>query len=179
MVENEVKRQVNLIEIKNELQKRDAKVLDEIYNLNDIFEKTNSKIISKAISKDGNVFAIKLKGFKGLIGKEIQPERRFGTELAAYAKKMGVSGIFHTDELPAYGITLEEVEEVSKILKLSKDDAFIIVADEEEKARNAITEVQRRAKIAIIDVPEETRKALDNANSDYLRITFNCQPYVC
>ena len=169
MVENEVKRQVNLIEIKNELQKRDAKVLDEIYNLNDIFEKTNSKIISKAISKDGNVFAIKLEGFKGLIGKEIQPERRFGTELAAYAKKMGVSGIFHTDELPAYGITLEEVEEVSKILKLSKDDAFIIVADEEEKARNAITEVQRRAKIAIIDVPEETRKALDNANSDYLR----------
>jgi len=64
---------------------------------------------------------------------------------------------------------LSEVEEVSKLLKLSKDDAFIIVADEEEKARNAITEVQRRAKIAIIEVPEETRKALDNANSDYLR----------
>jgi glutamyl-tRNA(Gln) amidotransferase subunit E len=169
MVENEVKRQVNLIEIKNELQKRDAKVLDEIYNLNDIFKKTDSKIIFKAISTGGNVFAIKLEGFKGLIGKEIQPDRRFGTELAAYAKKMGVSGIFHTDELPAYGITCEEVEEVSKLLKLSKDDAFIIVADEEEKARNAITEVQRRAKIAIIEVPEETRKELDNANSDYLR----------
>ena len=169
MVENEVKRQVNLIEIKNELQKRDAKVLDEIYNLNDIFKKTDSKIISRAISKDGNVFAIKLEGFKGLIGKEIQPDRCFGTELAAYAKKMGVSGIFHTDELPAYGIILEEVEQVSKLLKLAKDDAFIIVADEEEKARNAIIEVQRRAKIAIIEVPEETRKALDNANSDYLR----------
>ena len=169
MVENEVKRQVNLIEIKNELQKRDAKVLDEIYNLNHIFKKTDSKIISKAISKGGNVLAIKLEGFNGLIGKEIQPDRRFGTELAAYAKKMGVSGIFHTDELPAYGITQEEVEEVSKLLKLSKDDAFIIVADEEEKARNAITEVQRRAKIAVKEVPEETRKALDNANSDYLR----------
>ncbi len=106
-------------------------------------------------------FAIKLEGFKGLIGKEIQPGRRFGTELAAYAKKMGVSGIFHTDELPAYGITEEEVETVSKRLKLSKNDAFIIVADEQEKARNAITEVQRRAKIAITEVPEETRKALD------------------
>ena len=34
---------------------------------------------------------------------------------------------------------------------------------------NAITEVQRRAKIAIIEVPEETRKALDDANSEYLR----------
>jgi glutamyl-tRNA(Gln) amidotransferase subunit E len=169
MVENEVKRQVNLIEIKNELQKKDAKVLDEIYDINDIFKKTDSKIISKAISQGGNVFAIKLEGFKGLIGKEIQPERRFGTELAAYAKKMGVSGIFHTDELPAYGITLEEVEEVSKLLNLSNNDAFIIVADEEEKARNAIIEVQRRAKLAIIEVPEETRKALDTANSEYLR----------
>jgi glutamyl-tRNA(Gln) amidotransferase subunit E len=169
MVENEVKRQVNLIEIKNELQKRDAKVADDIYNLNDIFKKTDSKIISNAISKDGNVLAIKLEGFKGLIGKEVQPERRFGTELAGYAKKMGVSGIFHTDELPAYGITVEEVEEVSKLLKLSKNDAFIIVADNEEKARNAIIEVQRRAKIAIIEVPEETRKALDDANSEYLR----------
>ncbi len=169
MVENEVKRQINLIEIKNELQRRDAKVVDDIYNLNDIFKKTNSKIISKAISNDGYVFAIKLEGFKGLIGKEIQPERRFGTELAAYAKKMGVSGIFHTDELPAYGITEEEVEYVSRRLKLSKNDAFIIVADKEEKARNAINEVLRRAKIAIIEVPEETRKALDNANSEYLR----------
>ena len=169
MVENEVKRQVNLIEIKNELKKRDAKVLDDIYNLNNIFENTDSKIISNAISTGGNVFAIKLEGFKGLIGKEIQPGRRFGTELAAYAKKMGVSGIFHTDELPAYGITDEEVETVSKHLKLSNDDAFIIVADNKEKAMNAITEVQRRAKIAIIEVPEETRKALDDANSEYLR----------
>ncbi len=169
MVENEVKRQVNLIEIKNELKKRDAKVLDDIYNLNNIFENTDSKIISNAISTGGNVFAIKLEGFKGLIGKEIQPGRRFGTELAAYAKKMGVCGIFHTDELPAYGITDEEVETVSKHLKLSNDDAFIIVADNKEKAMNAITEVQRRAKIAIIEVPEETRKALDDANSEYLR----------
>ena len=169
MVENEVKRQVNLIEIRNELQKRDAKVADDIYNLNDIFKNTNSKILSNAISKEGNVLAIKLEGFKGLIGKEVQPERRFGTELAGYAKKMGVSGIFHTDELPAYGITVKEVEEVSKFLKLSINDAFIIVADNEEKARNAIIEVQRRAKIAIIEVPEETRKALDDANSEYLR----------
>ena len=146
MVENEVKRQVNLIAIKNELQNKDAKVLDKIYDVSDIFKKTDSKIISKAISNDGNVFAIKLEGFEGLIGKEIQPQRRFGTELASYAKKMGVSGIFHTDELPAYGITVEEVEEVSKLLNLSKNDAFIIVADEEEKARNAITEFKEEQK---------------------------------
>ncbi len=73
---------------------------------------------------------------------------------------MGVSGIFHTDELPAYGITDEEVEEVSKHLKLSENDAFILVADEEEKARNAITEVQRRAKTAIIRSSRRNTKGI-------------------
>ena len=169
MVENEVKRQLNLIQIIKELQSRGASVDNNIHNLNYIFEKTESKIITNAILKGGIVLAIKLEGFKGLIGKEVQPGRRFGTEIAAYAKKMGVSGIFHSDELPAYGITDEEVKEVSKRLKLSENDAFILVADEDEKARNAITEVQRRAKTALLHVPEETRKALEDANSEYLR----------
>ena len=169
MVENEVKRQINLIEIMKELQSKEATVDNEIHEVDDIFENTESKIITRAISKGGNVFAIKLEGFKGLIGKEVQPGRRFGTELAGYAKKMGVSGIFHIDELPAYGINNNEVLKISKHLELLKDDAFILVADEAEKARNAITEVQRRAKTAITEVPEETRKALEDANSEYLR----------
>ena len=169
MVENEVKRQLNLIQIMKELQSRGASVDNNIHNLNYIFKKTESKIITNAILKGGIVLAIKLEGFKGLIGKQVQPGRRFGTEIAAYAKKMGVSGIFHSDELPAYGITDEEVKEVSKRLKLSENDAFILVADEDEKARNAITEVQRRAKTALLHVPEETRKALEDANSEYLR----------
>ena len=169
MVENEVKRQVNLIQIMKELQNRGATVDNNIHNLNYIFEETESKIITNAISKGGIVFAIKLEGFNGLIGKEVQPGRRFGTEIAAYAKKMGVSGIFHSDELPAYGITDFEFKEVAKHLRLSENDAFILVADEDEKARNAITEVQRRAKTALLHVPEETRKALEDANSEYLR----------
>ena len=169
MVENEVKRQISLIEIMKELQNRDAKVVDEIYDVEDLFKDTESKIISKAISKGGSVLAIKLEGFSGLIGREVQPNRRFGTELAGYAKKMGVSGLFHTDELPAYGVTQEEVDAVSKFLKLDENDAFILVADEDEKARNALLEVLRRAKTAIKEVPEETRKATDDANSEYLR----------
>ena len=169
MVENEVKRQVNLIQIMKELQNRGATVDNNIHNLNYIFEETESKIINNAISKGGIVLAIKLEGFNGLIGKEVQPGRRFGTELAVYAKKMGVSGIFHSDELPAYGITDFEFKEVAKHLRLLENDAFILVADEEEKARNAITEVQRRAKTALLHVPEETRKVLEDANSEYLR----------
>lgn len=169
MVENEVKRQIGLIEIRNELQERNASVDENIHDISKLFDETESKIISKAVSKGGKVLTIKLIGFKGLIKKEIQPGRRFGTELAGYAKKMGVSGLFHTDELPAYGITMEEVRSIEDHLELSDQDAFILVADEEEKATNAIKEVQRRAKTAMIEVPEETRKVLEDANSEYLR----------
>ena len=86
-------------------EKEQANVDDEIYDVGEIFQDAESKIISKALKKGGKVLAIKLVGFKGLIGIDVQPKRRFGTELAGYAKKMGVAGIFHTDELPAYGIT--------------------------------------------------------------------------
>lgn len=169
MVENEVKRQINLLEIREELNKRNAEVYDEIYDVSEIFKETESKIIKKALERKGVILAIKLGGFTGLIGREIQPGRRLGTELAGYAKKMGVSGIFHTDELPSYGITQEEVEAVQGFIDASEGDAFILVADQEEKARNALTEVQRRAKTARVQVPEETRKALDDGNTDYLR----------
>jgi glutamyl-tRNA(Gln) amidotransferase subunit E len=169
LVENEVKRQLNLLKIREELHNREAEIEGEIYDLSDLLRETESKIVSKALKKGGKVLAIKLIGFRGLIGKELQPNRRFGTELAGYAKKMGVAGIFHTDELPAYGITQEEVVKVNEFLGVSEEDAFIMVADESDKARNALEEVQHRAKIAMEGVPEETRKALEDANTEYLR----------
>jgi len=169
LVENEVLRQLRLLKIRDELVKREATVEEEIHDLNKLLKDTESKIISKAIKKGGKVLAIKLNGYKGLIGKELQPGRRFGTELAGYAKKMGVAGIFHTDELPAYGITSPEVENINTFLQIGPDDAFILVADEAEKAQNALEEVQRRARMAVDGVPEETRKALDDANTEYLR----------
>ena len=169
MVENEVKRQVNLLEIKDELLKRGASIENEIFDVKEVFIDTESNIVSYALSKGGCVLAIKLNGFNGLIGRYIQPNRRFGTELAGYAKKMGVSGIFHTDELPSYGITQEEVDDVTKIIGALPGDSFIMVADEDKKARNALLEVQRRAKTALRHIPEETRKALEDGNSEYLR----------
>ncbi len=169
LVKNEVTRQLKLLEIRDELKKRDAQVEDQIYDLGETLKDTESKIIAKALKKGGKVLAIKLKGYKSLIGKEVQPGRRFGTELAGYAKKMGVAGIFHTDELPAYGITSHEVELTNDFLKIGENDAFILVADDGDKARNALEEVQRRAKMALDGVPEETRKALDDANTQYLR----------
>ena len=165
IVENEVKRQLSLIDIKKELKSRNAEVLEEIHDLDEIFENTESKILKNAET----IKAVVLKGFNGLIGREVQPGRRFGTEIASYAKKRGVSGIFHSDELPAYGITKEEVEKVEKFLEIGEEDAFIIVAHDEDIAVSALEEVKRRAKLGFEGVIEETRKSLDDGNTEYMR----------
>ena len=165
IVENEVQRQLALIEIKEELHKRNAEVLEEIHDLDALFENTESKILSSAES----IKAVVLKGFNGLIGKEVQPNRRFGTEIASYAKKRGVSGIFHSDELPAYGITQKEVDSVKEYLNIDPQDAFIIVAHDEDIAISALEEVKRRANLGFEGVVEETRKSLDDGNTEYMR----------
>ncbi len=49
------------------------------------------------------------------------------------------------------------------------EDAVIMVADEPEKAWLAIEAVIKRAKEAIEGIPEETRKALPDGNTSYMR----------
>ena len=67
-----------------------------------MFKETESRILVNALKSGGKVYAVKLKGFNGLTGKELCPNRRLGTEMSDHAKFMGgVRGIFHTDELPA------------------------------------------------------------------------------
>ena len=165
IVNREVTRQLELINIRNELQNRNAEVLEDIHTLDELFEETESKILKSAET----IKAVVLKGFNGLIGREVQPGRRFGTEIASYAKKRGVSGIFHSDELPAYGITQDEVDKVSEFLNIGDEDAFIIVAHDEDIAVSALEEVKRRANLGLEGVVEETRKALDDGNTEYMR----------
>jgi glutamyl-tRNA(Gln) amidotransferase subunit E len=165
IVNREVKRQLELIDIKKQLQARNAEVLEEIHDLDELFEDTESKILKSAET----IKAVVLKGYDGLIGREVQPGRRFGTEIASYAKKRGVSGIFHSDELPAYGITQEEVDKVTEFLNIGDEDAFIIVAHDENIAISALEEVKRRAALGLEGVVEETRKALDDGNTEYMR----------
>ena len=165
IVEYEVIRQVNLLKIRDELQKRGARVCEEVFNVKHVFENTKSKILKKAKT----IMAVKLEGFAGLVGMEIQPGRRLGTEFADIAKTFGLGGIFHTDELPAYGITREEVEVLRNAVGAEEGDAVIIASGDEQRVRNALLRIIERAKFCLHGVPEETRKANDDGTTSYLR----------
>ncbi len=170
-VEREIERQINLVEIKKELNNKSSeKDLElKIIELTDIFSNTSSKIIASSIKKNGAVYGIKLKNFKGILGKEIQKGRRFGTELADHAKTYGLSGLFHIDELPNYGITADEVNKIKTKLKINELDSFVIITGKKDICYKALEEVFERCKKAFSGVPNETRDALDDGNSKYSR----------
>ncbi len=112
---------------------------------------------------------VRLEGFDGLVGREIAPDRRLGTEFSDHAKRHGAGGIFHTDELPAYGVTDEEVADLRDAVDADPEDAVAIVADETDVAEAAIDAVVERAQTALEGVPEETRGANDDGTTRYLR----------
>ena len=164
IVRNEVHRQVRLLELAEELKDRGARV-GESQDVSGVFQDTDSGVISGAET----VLAVPLFGFEGIVGAEIQPERRLGTELSDHAKRHGAGGIFHTDELPAYGVTAEEVAALKEAVGADVTDAVALVAADREVAEGAIEAVAERAETAIEGVPEETRDATPDATSRYLR----------
>ncbi|WP_339103648.1 Glu-tRNA(Gln) amidotransferase subunit GatE [Haloterrigena salinisoli] len=168
IVRNEVARQAELVDIAEELQEREASV-GEVQDVTDVFEDTDSGVISGALNSGGSVTAVALYGFDGIVGREIAPDRRLGTELSDHAKHHGAGGIFHTDELPAYGVTEDEVDDLREAVGAGPEDAVAIVAADTDVAEAAIDAAAERAATALEGVPEETRDANDDGTTRYLR----------
>jgi len=173
VVEYEVQRQLNLIKIGEELRKNGVKEEDlkgKFFNVTETFKQTRCKVLRKALDKNQQVLAVKLPKFKGFLKWELVPGFRLGTEMAHRARFWGrVGGVFHTDELPAYGITEEEAERLRKTVGAEEQDAVVFVADAPENARDALKAVVERAREAVKGVPDETRAANPDGTTHYTR----------
>ena len=173
VIENEVQRQLSLLEIRDELKKRgvkEADIIADFVDVTSIFKQTKCKVIAKAIKQNKPVLAVRLPGFAELLKKELATGMRLGAELAGMARFWGrVGGIFHTDEMPAYGVTDEELNHLGKLLKTGSLDAVVFVADTLENATDALKAVVERAKVALKGVPEETRSANPDGSTKYMR----------
>lgn len=170
IIESEVHRQLRLIGIAERLRERGVEGIDaQARDITDLFEGTECKVISSALNMGGAVLGARLPGFAGLLGRDEAGNSLLGAELAGYARKAGVRGLFHGDELPGYGITSEEVGAAREALSLGEDDSFVIVAGAEDIARRALGLALGRAGLAIGGVPEETRDANDDGSTAYSR----------
>ena len=177
VIKYEMLRQHGLILISQKLKKErkvnEIGVGDRIEDVTDILRNSSSKIVKRSLAcgeddhddddddnRKGVFKAIRVKGFAGMIRFEPYQDIRLGKQLAELVRFYGLGGIFHSDELPNYGISEEEVTAISKRLEMAADvDAFVIIGGVRDKVEFAVESIIRRLKMALNGVPSETRSA--------------------
>jgi glutamyl-tRNA(Gln) amidotransferase subunit E len=177
VIEHEATRQHGLVLISERLKKGSSEISkeeigDKVEDITDIFANSQSKVVKKIFEGGARqVFrAIRVKGFAGMLGHEPYPAIRLGKELGELVRFYDLGGVFHSDELPNYGITKEEVESVKSRLELNEgSDAFVIIGGPEEKVAFASDAIVHRLRAALDGVPPETRAAMMDGHTVFSR----------
>jgi len=92
-----------------------------------------------------------------------------GKEIGQLVRFFGIGGVFHSDELPNYGINDSDVGKVRKHLELADQDGFLIIAGEDSKLDYAVNSIVKRIQDAVNGVPAETRAATQDGETVFLR----------
>ena len=171
VVEYEARRQHGLLQISQELKDRKfSENVNQRNNVTELVSKWNSKIIQNAIKKSYEINLIIFKDLKGIFGKEWTTGIRLGKDIAELVRFFGLGGIFHSDELPAYGIEESNLDELKEKLQIQTDDAFLLFATPSEKAGTIVDQITRRMEdIKKNGIPKDTRLATPNGETKFLR----------
>jgi len=137
----------------------------DVTDITDVFSDCQSKMVAESLANGAKVLAVKLANFAGRIGsKQLDASGaqmpRLGRELASAAKLAGVRGIFHSDELPAYGIEQAEVDATKSNLDLSESDAFVLCVAPKWQAELALESVINRARQSFHRTQQEVRNVV-------------------
>ncbi len=174
LINHEASRQLKLLEIKEDLEKHGLKeefLIGKPKDLSKALSNTKSNFISKGIKSGKMVYGINFSGFKGIFGKELMEEYRFGTEVSSKVKSIsGLKGIIHSDEdLSKYKFSKEDIKKIIKELNSKENDAFVLILGTKKEIDKALNVIVTRVKYAFKGVPPETRRALENGNTEFLR----------
>ena len=166
----EAKRQHGLIQISEKLKKLSITITEEdVFDITQVLKECESKIIQKALKSKAKIKAIRLRNFSGIFGFEPYPGIRLGKEIGQLVRFFGIGGVFHSDELPNYGINDSDVDKIRKHLELANQDGFLIIAGEDPKLDYAIDSIIKRIQDATSGVPAETRAATQEGETVFLR----------
>src|SRR5487761_1152977 len=173
VVQFEAARQKFFYDLSNEIEKKIGKDLEiSVEDATQILRKTQSKVIKTSFSMNGSktrIACILIKKFSGFIGKENAFGSRLGKELGAIARVYGLGGVFHSDELPNYGITSEEIKTLLEKFAASSSDAFVLIVGNEEMVTICTEALVERLRSSHDGVPAETRAATLSGETVFLR----------
>jgi len=174
LINHEISRQLKLNEVKEELNKRNLKesvITEKPTDLTKIMEKTKSNFVVEGIKSGKKLYGINIKGFKGIFGKELMEDYRFGTEVSSKVKVIsGLKGLIHSDEdLKKYNFSENDLRKIQNNLNTKENDCFVLILGSKKEIDKAMDVIINRIKFAFKGVPPETRRALENGNTEFLR----------
>jgi len=172
VVEFEAKRQHGLVKIAEKLQNSNFGEIsknDDVFDITNDFKNCESKIIQKSLRDNSIIKAIRIRNFAGMFGYSPYEGIRLGKEIGQIVKFYGIGGVFHSDELPNYGIEESDISIVKKILGINEIDAFLIIAAPLVKIDFVIDSIIKRISQAKKGVPAETRLATQTGETIFLR----------
>ena len=166
----EAKRQHGLILIAEKLKKLSMIISNEdVFDITEVFKDCESKIIQNALKSKAKIKAIRVRNFLGMFSFEPYSGIRLGKEIGHLVRFFGIGGVFHSDELPNYGINDSDVDRVKKHLELADGDGFLIIAGEDSKLDYSIDSIIKRIQDAANGVPAETRAVTQEGETVFLR----------
>ena len=106
----------------------------------------------------------------GLFGFSPYDGIRLGKEIAELVRFFGIGGVFHSDELPNYGVEQIDIENLKEFMKIKENDGFLILACPEEKMKIVIDQIILRIEhIKNHGIPIDTRLATQEGQTKFLR----------
>ena len=136
-----------------------------ITDVTEEFSDCESNMVANGIEQSQSMLGLSLPLLAGKIGiKQLDSDGaqlpRLGRELAGAARLAGVKGVFHSDELPAYGIEQTHVDKVRQRMELSDNDGFVLCLAPSWQAELALESVLLRARAAWHRIPQEVRNVV-------------------
>jgi glutamyl-tRNA(Gln) amidotransferase subunit E len=187
LVHNEAYRQLNLLRLRAELERRGVEP-----SMLDLPEEGNPWEVSSLVIDAGGVVlhsgylparqavdrgemacAVRLPGFQGLLGFSIQPGVNFAQEIADRVRVIACPRrprfMIHSD-LEEDGLGRAHWGELARALGAESGDALALVWAPREDVATATREVLIRAKEALEGIPSETRQAFPDGTTGFERI---------
>ncbi len=171
VVEYEARRQHGLLKISEEIRGRGwLHSSEDRIEITGAMGSCRSRIVQDAIRKRHRIFGIVFKNLGGVFGFMPHEGIRLGREVAEMVRFFGIGGVFHSDELPNYGVEEADVEDIRKNTKASENDAFLILAAPAERMHTIIDQIiQRVEHIREHAIPADTRLATPAGETKFLR----------
>jgi len=164
----EKKRQESILRAIETVKKRSGgkQIAVKFTDVSSIFEDSSSIIIRSGFKAGNRVYCSLLPKFAGTLKKG---DLRIGKEISDVVKAFGLGGIFHSDELPAYGIEEEKISTVYSKLGKQQDDAVLILSSPPSRIGVITSGINSRInKLLSLDLAE-TRGPRDDGETFFLR----------